>query len=229
MQTLSLASEWERFVDANKFKSIKWAFSEVYEGTDATLDQFQNVLKKRLADSLTDQFAKDNPTQAAINKEFSFYANLDLVLSETKARRRWKGKWWGVQSRKGIEIVSAATGVWAAVWAGIGYIFWPAWIATAATVWGFVGRQSWYALDRMMSTPQWALSNKLGTGAQEKKALADAIANWDGKKIKTAMNSLIVVLQINEEEIQYEETQDEEMNSIEAAGWIWNFMDSLID
>jgi hypothetical protein len=32
------------------------------------------------------------------------------------------------------------------------------------------------------------------------------------------MNSLIVVLQINEEEIQYEETQDEEMNSIEAAG-----------
>jgi hypothetical protein len=29
----------------------------------------------------------------------------------------------------------------------------------------------------MMSTPQWALSNKLGTGAQEKKALADAIAN----------------------------------------------------
>jgi hypothetical protein len=32
------------------------------------------------------------------------------------------------------------------------------------------------------------------------------------------MNSIVVAMQINPVDFQYEETQDEEMNSIEAAG-----------
>jgi hypothetical protein len=36
-------------------------------------------------------------------------------------------------------------------------------------------------------------------------------------------------MQINPVDFQYEETQDEEMNSIEAAGWLRNFMGSLTD
>lgn len=214
MQTLRNVSKWESQVDSDKFTTIRKAFDEVYTWTDVTLDKFQNKLKKKIADELRRQFARDNVNMADINKEFSFYANLDDILSETVWRRFGKWEGWGLLTARGEKITSAATSVWVAVG------FWL-WDSLGAVLGALVGRQTWFAIEKLISSPKWKLSR-----AQDQKKLADAIAAGDGQKMRTAINSIIVSMQVDPIDFKYEETEDWD-TFIEQSGWFQNAINSL--
>lgn len=180
---------------------LRRAFDQVYSWTDATLDQFKNELRLDLWNALRKEISKNNPDLAEINKEFSFYKWLETVLEETQDRRYWKnsiGEW--LETRKTQQIISATTAVWWATWYAIAWTEW-------AVIWGFIWRQTWYAFDKFVSTPRYKLAK-----AQDKKKLADAIASWDGKKIKIAMDAIILYTQMNPDELKFVDTEAEQQS-----------------
>ena len=201
MKTLRTASEGEDFVDANKLTTIRKAFDEVYKWTDESLDKFQNGLRKEVADELRRQFADSNPTLKDINKEFSFYANLDNVLTETIDRRFGKGEWGWIETKRTWLLWT----LWSWTWIAVGSAVWgiPWWV-----VWGMIWRAAALKLDEVMSSPKWK-----SVSAQKKKELAEAIINQDTKTVEKIIDSIIVAQALNIDTIGDKQTKKEAESS----------------
>ena len=67
---------------------LKRSFDTVFDKavTRDKIAKFQDEVDVKLADTLRTELAKNNPELANLNKEFSFYKNLDTVMQETLSR-----------------------------------------------------------------------------------------------------------------------------------------------
>lgn len=123
---------------------------------------YKNWLVKSMADALRGQIAKSSPDLAELNKQFSFYKNLNDIVNETLERTSsqtwWLRKWF-------------ATAVW--------------WLQQ----WWWSDRIIWYLASKVFLD---ATSSSLWKTVswQLKKRLADAITSWDPTTINKAIKAI---------------------------------------
>jgi len=158
----SMLSKFWDDLDPNKARAVRQSLDRmVYNTKGIIADEalsVKNSIRKNIADEIRNQFAKQNPNLATINKEFSFWSSLDDILTET-AKRTWP-------QQGGLVSKIAASGALAWWFASGGAI--PA-IASAVFVKQFVSA---------MQSPLWKT-----VSAQSKNKLADAIARGDKNTI----------------------------------------------
>jgi len=167
-------------IPLDKLDRVKKAFDQVLNGTDASLDSFQNSLRVELANKIRSEISKSNPSLAGVNKEFSFYKWLETVLEETLRREKGKFEWGWIESKRSWRLRAA--------WAWLGWATWAAagWFAWAA-LWILIWREIADKIDSVLSSPKFKI-----VSANRKKKLADAISNWDKQAIEKILDVIIV-------------------------------------
>ena len=120
-------------------------------------------VKRPLAGAMRKQLAEANPDLSAINKEFSFWADLDDVVSATKSRRVG-------QSRNLTKRIMRGAGMAAGAATGGG--------VSGAVVAGEAASR----LEGMFQSPKYKLLS-----AQVKTKLADALASGEQDRIAAAI------------------------------------------
>lgn len=146
---------------------LKRSFDTVFDKTITRdkIAKFQDEVDVKLADTLRAELAKNNPDLAALNKEFSFYKNLDNVMQETLQRTTWQAEKWLIQTIKDAK----GAGIGAGIWWYIGSTLWPVWWFAGATIGGTIGN----SLETILQNPKWKL-----VSAVKKAELAKALAEW---------------------------------------------------
>jgi hypothetical protein len=126
-----------------------------YEGK-ALMDKHEGMIHGRAADAIREEFAKADPSLAALNKEFSFWKNAEKVVDETILRREGQARPLG---RKIAEAAGTAMG------------------ATSGPVGAILGKYGMGLLEKVTTSPAWntmsavakdRLANAIATGKQGK-------------------------------------------------------------
>jgi hypothetical protein len=92
----------ELVIPSDKVRSLKQYFDDIaakagrYQGKDLS-DQSAAEAHGLAADAIRSELAKDNPDIAALNKEYSFWKNVNQVVSDTVSRQQGQSKPLGVQ------------------------------------------------------------------------------------------------------------------------------------
>lgn len=176
----SLASTLESVavVDANglkqipvkKLREMRQYFDEVaarakrYQGADLSEANKAEAYGKA-ADAIREEFAKADPDLAAVNREFSFWKNVEKVADETILRREGQAKPLGRKLAEGAGAIAGAT--------------------QAGLLGGVIGKYGMSALESIVTSPAWRTLS-----AVTKNKLADAIAKGQTGTAQTYINML---------------------------------------
>jgi hypothetical protein len=176
----SLASTLDQVavVDANglkqipvkKLREMRQYFDDIaarakrYQGTDLAAANKAEAYGKA-ADAIRNEFAKADPDLAALNKEFSFWKNVEKVTDETIMRREGQAKPLGRKLAEGAGAIAGASqgGIMGAV----------------------LGKYALSALETVTTSPAWRTLS-----AVTKNKLADAIAKGQVGTARTYINQL---------------------------------------
>jgi hypothetical protein len=148
-------------IPVKKLREVRQYFDDIaakakrYQGADLAEASKAEAYGKA-ADAIRTEFAKADPSLAAINKEFSFWKNVEKVTDETILRREGQAKPLGRKLAEGAGAVAGATqgGLLGAV----------------------IGKYGMSALESTVTSPAWRTLS-----AVTKHKLAKAISKGDGE------------------------------------------------
>lgn len=130
-----------------------------------TLDEGTELdFKKEASNAIREELAKANPDLAKLNKEYSFWANVDNVLEETVKRKT------GQSGGLGKEFAMTAGGI-------IGG-------ASGGAIEGVIGAYLFRQLSKLTNSTLYR-----SVGVNLKTKIANAIASGDVKQLKNLLNS----------------------------------------
>lgn len=169
---LTAASELDpqtgfRSLPVGRVRQMRQMYDEVanlagrYDGK-ALADHSQAAVQGMAADALRGVLADNQPSIAALNKEYSFWKDADRVVSDTITRKQGQAVPLGVKIAKG-----AGTGA--------GYV-------TGGPLGAAIGREAMGALERTLSSPAWRT-----VSAVAKTKLANALASGNRGAIESAI------------------------------------------